>query len=761
MRFIRQSSVYTVVETQEEWQEMLDYCVAADIVAYDVETTGLNVRKERIIGISISASAGSAFYLPYLYYDKIANEMRTVPGALPKVNWLLEELQKKKLVMHNASFDIRMTKTNFGVDLLPQLHADTMLLKHTCDEDHPFGLKEIAKSIQHHLGYVEGEQADEERNKLKDHLKAVGAGAKEFYKADYLILGEYAAADADLTMRVYNYYIAELEKQGLQKFFFEDEVMPLYKEVTIPMESCGIPLDMPLLQASKEEIENDIADLSSRIYAEIEPDLVDFYDWYYDRHYPCSRTGDFPKYAAALLGIELPTTKSGAPSLTAKFINELPECIFKDFMLGFSALDPSIVRQVQRKMDGDQHPFNLSSKDHLKRLFFQRLGCIPVSKTDKGNPQVDDEFLESVKSKFSWVSLLLDFNKLNKIKGSYIERFLDEQENGIFYPSFMQHRTISGRYGSDMQQLSRPKEYGKGDSDVVVKHTNNIRKFFISGPGYLFVDSDYQSLEPHVFAHVSGDERLRQIFRTPGQDFYSTIAINTEQLKGVSANQNDDNYLGKVNKQKRQTAKAYSLGIPYGMTGYKLQFELNIPQERAEQLIQDYLRAFPDLTAWMRRSEKACIRDGFIRSEAGRIRHMQRAKDIVRNFADDKELGSDLLNSLHLWKQYNEDPPTYRRMKELRKELVNYLNNAKNFQIQSLAASIVNRAAIQMNRHFKAERIDAIVCCNVHDQLIVRCSEEAAFEVSRIMQTIMENCYSLSVPLKAPPTIGKNMYETH
>lgn len=747
MKFIKQSSVYVVVQTVEEFHEMLNYCNSSELLSYDTETTGLNVRKERVIGISICSSPGTAFYLP------LTGEFSAVP--------LLQILQTKKLIMHNASFDVRMTKNSLGFDLLPALYADTMLLKHTCDEDFPFGLKEIALQVQHLLGYEEGESADSERVKLKEHLKAIGAGAKEYYKADSLILGEYAAADADLTFRIYQHYLTELKKQELEKFYFEDEVMPLYKEVTIPMEQVGVHVDVPLLQSSLVEINSDIADLSAKIYAQVEPELVDFHNWFYNRHFPCSRTGDFPKYAALSMGIELPVTKSGAPSLTAKFINELPECSFKDFILGFSALPPEVIRAVQKMMHGDSHPFNLSSKDHLKRLFFERLGCIPVSRTDKGNPQVDDDFLESVKSKYNWVSLLTDLNKLNKIKGSYVERFLEDQEDGIFYPSFLQHRTVSGRFGSDLQQLVRPKEYGKGDSDLVVKHTNNIRKFFISGPGCMFVDADYQSLEPHVFAHVSGDERLREIFRTPGQDFYSTVAIKTECLTGVSANQNDDNYLGKVNKQKRQSAKVYSLGIPYGMTGYKLQFEINVSQEKADQLVQDYLSGFPDLAAWMKRSERLCISQGFIRSEAGRTRHMSRAQDIVRNFADDKDLGSDLINSLHLWKQYNEDPATYRRMKELRKELVNYLNNAKNFQIQSLAASIVNRAAIFMNREFKSRNLNAIVCCNVHDQLIVRASDQDSGTVAQIMQRIMENVYPLTVPLKAPPTLGRNMYETH
>ncbi len=139
-------------------------------------------------------------------------------------------------------------------------------------------------------------------------------------------------------------------------------------------------------------------------------------------------------------------------------------------------------------------------------------------------------------NKYKWASLLRDYNKLNKIKGTYIDRILDNQENGIFYPSFQQHKTVSGRYGSDLQQLPRPLEENQA-SEVVRKYNNEIRKLFIAGENYVFIDSDYESLEPHVFAHVSGDERLKDIFRS-GCDFYSTIAIATEKLDGVSAVKN-------------------------------------------------------------------------------------------------------------------------------------------------------------------------------------------------------------------------------
>jgi DNA polymerase I-like protein with 3'-5' exonuclease and polymerase domains len=68
--------------------------------------------------------------------------------------------------------------------------------------------------------------------------------------------------------------------------------------------------------------------------------------------------------------------------------------------------------------------FNLSSKHHLKKLFFDQLGEEPLSRTELGNPQVDDEFLQSMCAKYNWCNDLHVYNRLNKILGTYVERVL-------------------------------------------------------------------------------------------------------------------------------------------------------------------------------------------------------------------------------------------------------------------------------------------------------------------------------------------------
>ncbi|MEZ0209249.1 MAG: DNA polymerase, partial [Candidatus Paceibacterota bacterium] len=368
--------------------------------------------------------------------------------------------------------------------------------------------------------------------------------------------------------------------------------------------------------------------------------------------------------------------------------------------------------------------------------------------------------------KYSWCAKLRTFNRLTKINGTYVARILEEQEAGIFYPSFAQHRTVSGRYGSDFQQLPRPiddsdpvenergtffkQSNGTLVPEVIVRFNNRIRKFFISGEGFKFVDDDYESLEPHVFAHVSGDPKLISIFEK-GHDFYSTIAIDTEGLQGVSADKKAPNYLGKVNKAARQKAKPYSLGIPYGMSGYKLAFELNVKKEEAEQLVKNYLSAYPELANWMNRSRKFACANGYMKVESGRLR---RFPELKRLYA---EHGEELFDSLALWKKYNETPAKYEQMKDLRRRAVNAVNNSSNVQIQGLASSIVNRACIAIAKRLQGT--DAYICAQIHDEIVVRCPDHMVEEVCKIVQTRMEGVYKLSLALKAVPSVGVNLAE--
>jgi DNA polymerase I-like protein with 3'-5' exonuclease and polymerase domains len=751
---------YTIVLNVIDLEKLKKHIDDFDYHAFDTETTGLNVRKDKVIGLSVSGCEGTAFYLPHLTWSKEWGRLKQVWSREVMLD-IVKRLAKKQLLMWNASYDIRIVKNDLGIDLTEALLADIMLMKHTVDEDGDFRLKESAIALATILGIGDAATAaNEEQIKLKENVIANGGSwlkaNKEMYKADLDVMGPYACADADLTIKLGHHYQKALEQEGLEEFFYEKEVMPLYKYVTIIMEEKGVHLDLTLILQTQTEIEKDLIELEQNILNKLLDDsrVRNYIDQRALENYPPKPTGKFAQRLVELYKLPLPKLASGKYTLSEKHLLALPDTIVKGFLLQTGACLPETEAMdiSIQLLEEDGALINISSKQQMGQIVFNYLGFSPLSHTDGGSPQFDDDMIQHlIESGVDWAKDLSNYNKLIKIKGTYIERFLEVQENGIFYPSFGQHKTISGRYGSDLQQLPRPKEEGELD-EIVLKYNNLIRKFFISGPGRAFVDDDYESLEPHVFAHVSGDEGLRDIFRK-GHDFYSTIAIATEKMTGVSADKKDPNYLGKINKPRRQSAKAYSLGVPYGMTAFALGKTLGISTKEAQKLIDGYLNGFPNLKKWMKDSESHAQMFGFVRSETGRIRHLPRVKEL---YAIHKDKLLDYAYKKSLEKRH---PAKLVQMWYM--DYKNGVNNAKNFQIQSLSASIVNMAAIAINKRFKELGIDGWVALQIHDQLVMNVPVERAEECGKIVQDIMENNYQLSLKLKAPAAIGYNLKDAH
>jgi DNA polymerase I-like protein with 3'-5' exonuclease and polymerase domains/intein/homing endonuclease len=551
---------YVIVRNVMDESKLLNHLNNHDYFAFDTETTGLNVRKCKVIGASFCGKEGEAYYVPCFYWDNFSQILKEIPEGLRLLKNCLGILKNKEIITFNGSFDIRVVKNNFGIDLTHNIIADAMLLKHTVEEEGDFALKKIAIQIQDKIGLNVEEEANKEQIELKENVAKNGGSTTkdnfEMYKADLEVLGIYACADADLTLRVANYYNSILENVD---FFYEKEVMPLYKWVTIPMEEKGVLLDMPLIEKAYEDIKLKIIEYKEKVFSLLLEDSS-FVRWYNDSksaQFPIKPTGKFAQEYCRHFNMALPLNKNGSFSITKKSISSVPEEHKAFFERGDCSREVAdIIQNNLWKQSNDGDLFNINSKKQLGEIVFDYMNIPPLGKTPGGAGKFDDTFIEHLGTlDYSWAKTLSDYNKLIKIKSTYIERFLENQEDGYFYFSYKQHGTISGRYGSDAQQLPRPKEEGELSPDILY-FNNLIRSFFIAEEGRIFVDCDYESLEPHVFSHVSGDDGLRNIFRM-GHDFYSTIAIATEKLENVSADKKADNYLGKVNKPKRQMAKAY------------------------------------------------------------------------------------------------------------------------------------------------------------------------------------------------------------
>ena len=831
-----QDKKYYIVRTKEELELLYNHINDSEVVAVDTETSGLNPRKDKVVGWSVSGAEGIGFYLPTLVwnFEKNLLELQEIGGqdteALSRK--LLGMLKGKKLVFHNASFDVQFIKNFYGVDLGPDIWVDTGLLVHTVYEEgafgygNPFALKSIAIMNQEELGLDAEKAANEEQVELKQSILDNGGKTTkaefEIYKADLNILGKYAAADTDLTLRICNLYLKKLKEEGLEKFFFEEEVMPVYREVTLPMEQFGVEVDMDLILQTDRDITAEMKKQWDVAYTELmKRDSAQ--NWVVRtarEKFAPSNKGSYGQRVVQRFSLPLPKSpKTGKYTIQKAKVEELEDSKAKQFMLGHPAAETIGQTEADRislamwKESNEGMYINMQSSEQMAKVIFEYEGLArpvdeyeaqdfkerrirfdakkwyyagpsgiasdtlkEIPRTKKGF-QFDKDMIKLLAPDFPWMENLRIYNALLKIKSTYVDRFKDRSENGRYFFYFKQNGTVSGRYGSDAQQLPKPKEEGE-EHPIIVKYTNVVRAFLVAGKGRKVIDADYESLEPHCFASVTGDTGLQEIFNK-NWDFYSTIAIKTEKLddpeaevdtmrdgkkvrgkvkdfypNGVSSDKKADNFLKKLDPFKRNTAKGYALGIAYGMEAFALSMGLGISQGEAQKLVDGYLNGFPQLKEWRERSREEAKAYGRKANYVGRIRHLPKVKRIYEKFGD-RIL--DWRFRKELEKQYSKED-----VLKVYRDYRNGLNNVLNFQLQSLAAAVVNRAAVQINLAAKEMNIDAIVQAQVHDQLIINIAEEQADKFAPVVQRIMESTTQLpGVQLKAPPEIADNWKEGH
>jgi len=732
-----------LITTFEDFEKLKEYVSiqSYEYVVLDTETDGVIERKAKLYGIGICFTNEEAFYIPIR--NSRTEKWWTVEQEEAIKQFIYDLAIKYKLIGHNIIYDILVLQNNWGYDLTSSIFSDTILLKHTLDEERPHGLKET--SVKYLGAWADKAQEALHTNIIKNGGKAT-KNHMEMWRADSEVLGVYCCWDVLLTRKLFDLFNPKLIAEGLHDLFYIDEIMPLYKEVTIPMKQHGFPIDVPYFSTLNENITKEIENLEKKILIEIRPLILNYEQELLNEMYPVKKTGLFPKHCAQVINFDLPKNKNGDITLSKKELlkinqeNRTPaQMQYLDWILGDGELDKDLILET-RLLWHNAPIFNLKSNDDLKYLFFNKLGYEPIGHTEKGEPQIDDEFLESIKSQQSWIQLLVDIKKLNKLKATYIEGILERQIDGVIYTSMLQFGTTSGRYSSkdpNLQNLPRVKEDDSGLSELVLIYVNSIKKGFIAGPGKKIINADYSQLEPRAFAEASNDKLLQQSFIN-GEDLYGSIAVNVWHLDCKP------NEVKKKYPEYRQQAKIIALAVVYGAEAGRISKLMGIDYKEAQQVIDDYLNAYPGLRTYMSECNKEVCTKGEIRTKYGRIRHLPEAKRLFNAY------GLKLLDKQWAKKQ---------GLDETRWKFKNMLNLAKNHKIQGLAARIVNSASIAVNREFKRQNINALMIMNLHDEITVIADENQSEKVKTILKDCMENTIKLSVPLKADPIIANNWSE--
>lgn len=674
-----------------------------EYVAYDCETTGLT-KLSSVIGFSLCADECVAYYASLAYWNPTLSCMIDNPGVKAAAHYVLKDLAQKNLIMHNAVFDCMMAEAYFKIRLIDAVHTDTMILAHLLNENRRVGLKDLAASMF-------GENATIEQQEMKASVLANGGKITktdyEMYKADQLILGKYGAKDAWLTYMLFYALVPDLYKQGLDKFFYEDESMPLLRGPTYEQNNTGMSIDLQRLGVLKKTLEAECLEAKEFIYREIQPRVAFKYPGTTKKN--TFNIGSPSQLAWLVFGVyelEFGRLTDGGKAVCKALDIRIPYAVHqkRQFVDYITSHEGHVIQQASI--------FNGKKKAAKKvREPWFYLMC------DKGT-------LAKHSDKYKWIAKLLEFQRKNKLLSTYVKGIESRAQYGIIRPSFLQHGTTSGRYASrnpNFQNLPR--------DDKRIKECIRARV------GKVYVGADYSQLEPRVFAYVSQDARLMAAFNGT-DDFYSVIGMEVfEKYDCTPKKDGSPDAFGIKYKKLRDLSKVIALASTYGATAHQLAPKTGKSIDDTEEDIASYFERFSDVKKMMTDSHDMAKRTGEVSSLFGRKRRIPEAARIIKLYGD---------------LPHNELPYEAR----------NVLNLSVNHRIQGTAANIVNRAAIQFYRDKQQAGIDCAFVCQVHDSLIVECNQEDAENVAALLQNAMENTTTLKgVPLEAIPKIGINLAE--
>ena len=235
---------YYLIENEADARKILDFFLTKEILSLDTETTSTNPIDAELVGLSFSVEEKKAFYVAVPDNREEAQKIVNIFKPLYENPEILK-------IGQNLKFDLEVLH-NYGVSLAGPMF-DTMIAHYLIQPELRHNMDYMAETLLHyrtiHIEELIGERGRNQRN-MRDLKPA------EVY--------EYAAEDADITLRLYNVLLPKLKECGAEQLFYEIE-MPLMP-VLAEMELNGIRIDTDSLAETSSILTSRMRQLETQIY---------------------------------------------------------------------------------------------------------------------------------------------------------------------------------------------------------------------------------------------------------------------------------------------------------------------------------------------------------------------------------------------------------------------------------------------------------------------------------------------------------------
>ena len=356
--------------------------------------------------------------------------------------------------------------------------------------------------------------------------------------------------------------------------------------------------------------------------------------------------------------------------------------------------------------------FNLGSPKQLGDILFGKLGLEGGKKTKTGAWSTGADTLEDLAAEgHDLPRTILNWRTLSKLKSTYTDALGQaiNAQTGRVHTSFSMTGAQTGRLSSSDPNLQ--------NIPIRTEEGRKIRHAFIAEPGNVLIAADYSQIELRLLAHIGEIESLQHAFRE-GLDIHA-----------MTASEMFDTPIEGMDPMIRRKAKAINFGIIYGISAFGLARQLSIPREEASAYIKAYNEKFPGIRRYMDRMKDFAREHGYVQTAFGRriwVEGVRTGKGPEKAFAE---------------------------------------RQAINAPLQGSAADIIKRAMIRIMPALEAQKLNAKMLLQVHDELIFEAPEGEADKVIAVVREVMEQAtrpvMDLSVPLVVDANAARTWADAH
>jgi len=702
-----------VIKSYDDFVKYIDAIIQKGICALDTETNNsLDPHTCKLMGLCLYTYGQKQVYIPCNHVDIFTKE---------RFSWQINEQQIKeqmqrlldnnvKIVYHNASFDIRVVQCTCGIEM--SYYWDTQVAAKILNENEESKLK-----VQYKL-HIDPTHEKYDIEGLFQKLPY------ELVDPDLFAL--YAATDAMMTLKLYDYQLKEFSKEENKKIY-----------------DLLLTVEFPCIQVVKDmELEG------------IEVDL-DF----------CHRIQT--KYHGILDGYD------------AKIQIELEKLLPK---INEWKLSEDGQVKVGKKTKAEQltDPINLDSSTQLAIIVYDVLK-VPTTYGIKGPRSVDKDTIPLILEDYK-IPLLEVFNE-KKVYQTLVNNFLDKipemvnPNTGRVHCSFNQVGTVTGRFSCSDPNLQQ-----------IPSHNHEIRLMFKARDGYTLVGSDFSQQEPRLLAFYSQDDDMMRNY-AEGKDLYALIAMKVYH-NNYEENLEFNPITGQRSEEgarRRSICKQVQLAISYGMSTKSLANKIETSEKEAQGIIDGFYKGFPKVRKWTDETIANAKKTGYVEDWHGRKRRLPNLllpKYTIKLVNNDEESNFNPFigcsnreideASLNKYQELLSKAKWYKDVKKIKdqayQEGISIISNntligkserqCVNARIQGGAATMTKVAMIKIYNDEEMRKLGFKLLIGVHDELIGECPKENQDKVAERLSYLMKTCISdvCNVGFKCDADVSERWY---